>query len=512
MMNSRSLSDVFNEAQVPAVTFVQPQEFSDIVGSIRTPGKHITLCGPSGCGKTTLARKALDRAKIGTGAQHWMSGRSHVNHDAWQAIFASEFGCSSDDHEVLQYLATAGILVIDDFHHLRREVRDAIGRNLKLWHEKSIRVLIIGIAESAHDLLQIDSELGIRNDPYDMKVQNDSFIGEVIRLGEEALNLSFNPKTRQDFISASKGIPSAIQVICRIACQRNEVFETLDEAREIICPMRDIRDGVLRSYRGKYQNKITGMAKGKQQAASVHNTYFQIIKHICLLDKSEIHVQELRDRIVGIEEDPKERAKKNTSLYNCLDNLQDVIQQRGLADALYYDPTSKTISIEDPSFRLYLSLTDLDQLEKSVKVRKTRYPWDVALSFAGEQRSTVESFREELNAKGYTVFYDFDQQHQLWGQNLRVKLADVYANEAEFMVVFLSKEYPEKDWPSFEIEIGKEARGKRTGTYLLPIRVDDVHIVGLSSDVSYMDLRMHTLEMIVNTLVKKIEYSGDSEI
>lgn len=502
-----TLSDVFNEAQIPAVTFVPPKEFGDIVGSILTSGKHVTLCGPSGCGKTTLAHKALDKAKIGTGGQYWMSGRSHIEQGTWQEVFAREFGCSDHENEILEFLAVCGILVIDDFHHLQREVRDAIGKNLKLWHEKSVRAFIIGIAESAHHLLEIDSELGIRNDPYDMKVQNVSFIAKVIELGQNALNISFNPSTQSEFIQASKGIPSAIQVICRIACQRNDVYETLDTHREIACEMRDITDGVLRSYRGKYQNKVIGMAKGKQQATSVHNTYFQIIKHICSLDKSEIHVQELRDRIVGVEDDPKERAKKNTSLYNCLDNLQDVIQQRGLADALYYDPTSKTISIEDPSFRLYLSLIDLGQLEKSVKVRKTRFPWDVALSFAGEQRGIVERFRELLNAKGYTVFYDFDQQHLLWGQNLRLKLADVYANEAEFMVVFLSKEYPEKDWPSFEIEIGKEARGKRTSEYLLPIRVDDVHIVGLSSDVGYMDLRRHSVEEIIDVLLKKIETS-----
>jgi len=41
---------------------------------------------------------------------------------------------------------------------------------------------------------------------------------------------------------------------------------------------------------------------------------------------------------------------------------------------------------------------------------------------------------------------------------LREKLGDVYANEAEFMVIFLSEKYPEKDWPSFEFDVGKAAR------------------------------------------------------
>ncbi len=186
MLHQFALSDVFNEASIPVVTFVQPKEFSDLVGSLLTPGKHVTLCGPSGCGKTTLAKKALDKARLDTGKYYWMSGRSHTDVDDWRKVFALEFGCDPQESEVTAYLAVCGILVIDDFHHMHKDVRDSIGKLLKLWHERGIRVLIIGIAESAHHLLEIDSELGIRNDPYDMKVQDDAFINEIVRLGEQA--------------------------------------------------------------------------------------------------------------------------------------------------------------------------------------------------------------------------------------------------------------------------------------------------------------------------------------
>jgi hypothetical protein len=269
--------------------------------------------------------------------------------------------------------------------------------------------------------------------------------------------------------------------------------------------MQDIRDGVIRIYKGKYQNKVIGLAKGKQQARSVHNTYFQIIRHICLLDQSEVSAEQLRARIVAPEFDGAERAKKNTSFHNCLNNLQDVISERGLGDAIYYDATSRTLSIEDPSFRLYLSLVDLDVLERAVRVRKGSYPWDIAISFAGEQRAIAEPLRDILNDQGYTVFYDFDQQHLLWGQNLRKKLGDVYANEAQYMVVLLSKEYPEKEWSAFEFEVGKEARNKRTDSYLLPVIVDDVHVVGLPREVGHLDLRRMTLEQIAEVLIQKIE-------
>lgn len=501
------LTDVFNEAYLPGVTFVPPHEFADMIGSLNTKGKHITLCGPSGCGKTTLAKKALEEAGIGIGEQYWISGREFSQFSSWEKMFASFLDCPENRNEIYEWLEACGILVIDDFHYLSESTRTDIGKILKLFHERNIRLFIIGIAATTNQLLDIDPELGIRNDPYEMKTQKDTFINEVIMAGEAALNISFDQSTKRDFIRASKGIPSAIQAICRIACLRNDVQQTLPDHIVVIAKMEDIKDGVLRIYRAKYLNKIIGLAKGKQQARSVHNTYFEIIKNLCLLDKSEIPTEELHERIVGVIPNKDERGRKNTSFYNCLNNLSSVIEDRGLSDAIYFDRTSKVISIEDPSFRLYLTLLDIEEVERAVHVRKTTFPWDVALSFAGEQRGLAERLKDILKQHDYTVFYDFDQEHLLWGQNLRQKLSEVYANEAEFMVVFLSKEYPEKEWPAFEFDVGKAARGKRTNEYLLPVIVDDVTVVGLSSDTGYIDLRKRSIEDLANTLMRKIEDS-----
>jgi hypothetical protein len=74
--------------------------------------------------------------------------------------------------------------------------------------------------------------------------------------------------------------------------------------------MEQIKDGVLRIYRGKYHNKLIGLCKGKQQARSVHNTYFDIIKNIAVIGKSEIQLQEIHQRLLNPIDDTKERAKK----------------------------------------------------------------------------------------------------------------------------------------------------------------------------------------------------------
>ncbi|MDH1804534.1 TIR domain-containing protein [Aeromonas caviae] len=104
-----------------------------------------------------------------------------------------------------------------------------------------------------------------------------------------------------------------------------------------------------------------------------------------------------------------------------------------------------------------------------------------------------------------SVFYDFDQQAQLWGSNVRVKLAEVYANDALFMVVFLSESYPERDWTDFELSVGKEAAEKRTTDYLLPLRLDDVKVVGVKSTIGYVDLREVGVKKAAELVSEKVE-------
>ena len=147
---------------------------------------------------------------------------------------------------------------------------------------------------------------------------------------------------------------------------------------------------------------------------------------------------------------------------------------------------------------------NIEDIKTRIHLRASVYPYDVAVSFAGDDRTTVKSFVDALKDLGLTVFYDFDQQALLWGKNIREKLAEVYTNEAQYMVIFLSESYPERDWTDFELSIGKEASEKRTEEYLLPIRLDDVKIVGIKSTTGYIDLRQTSVQEVATILADKI--------
>ena len=78
------------------------------------------------------------------------------------------------------------------------------------------------------------------------------------------------------------------------------------------------------------------------------------------------------------------------------------------------------------------------------KEARTIEKYDIALSFAGENRAYVEEVATGLKTAGIKVFYDAFESADLWGKNLVDHLAEIYANRARYVVMFISKQYVEK--------------------------------------------------------------------
>ncbi len=135
------------------------------------------------------------------------------------------------------------------------------------------------------------------------------------------------------------------------------------------------------------------------------------------------------------------------------------------------------------------------------------YDYDVALSFAGEDRHHAEALAEFLESGGYSVFYDEYEQANLWGKNIYEHLSSVYKDQARYCVMFLSKHYARKLWPNHERQSAQARAFEENKEYILPIRIDDTEIPGFLSTVAYLDLRSMSIEEIYKILVKKLSSS-----
>lgn len=80
----------------------------------------------------------------------------------------------------------------------------------------------------------------------------------------------------------------------------------------------------------------------------------------------------------------------------------------------------------------------------AITAKPAEFIYDVALSFAGEDRPYVAKVAEALVAAGVKVFYDEYETVTLWGKDLYLHLRDVYLNQARHTVLFASVHYAEK--------------------------------------------------------------------
>ena len=131
--------------------------------------------------------------------------------------------------------------------------------------------------------------------------------------------------------------------------------------------------------------------------------------------------------------------------------------------------------------------------------------YDVALSFAGEQREYIEGVARGLEIMDITYFYDKVEEEKLriWGDHLTEELHDVYENMAYYVVMFISKEYVEKAWPTHERRsaLSGEIQGK---TIILPVRFDETPVPGLPTDKAYLLASDYTPPELALTIAKKL--------
>ena len=132
------------------------------------------------------------------------------------------------------------------------------------------------------------------------------------------------------------------------------------------------------------------------------------------------------------------------------------------------------------------------------------YPYDVALSFAGEDRTYAEALVDALLRHGIKVFYDKYEKNTLWGRDLYTHLSDLYQNKARYCVVLLSQHYASKLWTKHELRAAQARDLNENKEYILPIRLDNTEIPGILSTTVYLNWHEETPESIADAILEKL--------
>ncbi|MCG8572527.1 MAG: TIR domain-containing protein [Spirochaetes bacterium] len=228
----------------------------------------------------------------------------------------------------------------------------------------------------------------------------------------------------------------------------------------------------------------------------------------------------IKNRLVKeIQEAEKDSVKTSVAVVN--DNEMAI----WLNFLLYY--ISKTASgkkiltkIEPDPFSL--SLFALESLLNNPKIEKVdkslskvdQIDFQVAMSFPGEQRTyvskIVDLLRKQLGKD--QIFYDHDYQSQLARPNLDSLVQNIYKNNSELIVVFLCKEYSEKEWCGLEWRAIRDIIKAKEDERVMFVRFDDSEIDGIFSIDGYIDANSFSKNDVANFIIERITLLSGEDI
>lgn len=134
--------------------------------------------------------------------------------------------------------------------------------------------------------------------------------------------------------------------------------------------------------------------------------------------------------------------------------------------------------------------------------------FEIALSFAGEDREYVDRVANLLRDSGITVFYDLFEEASLWGKNLYDYLSEIYQDKALFTIMFISEHYARKMWTNHERQAMQARAFQEHQEYILPARFDQTPIPGVLPTVGYISLGSKTPEAFVEAIKRKLVSTG----
>jgi hypothetical protein len=132
------------------------------------------------------------------------------------------------------------------------------------------------------------------------------------------------------------------------------------------------------------------------------------------------------------------------------------------------------------------------------------FEYDVALSFAGEDRDYVQKVATLLKEMDISVFYDDFEKVDLWGKDLYTYLSEIYQEKSQYTVIFISEHYAKKQWTNHERRSAQARAFSESKEYILPVRFDETQIPGVTQTIGYISLKETSPSDLAKLIAEKL--------
>lgn len=334
-----------------------------------------------------------------------------------------------------------------DFHRLQDGTKSAVADLLKVTADRedpNSKFVIIGINEAGRALIESSPDLANRIEVIRFEVEPPALIHELVSAGEGALNITIEAK--QHIVDNARGSFYIAQLLCLDACLEADVIELPEEPTSVRTAYASIQRRVVGRQKERFGNAVRNFARGTKFRPGGRAPYLHILRWLAESESWSIHIPDEMRR------HPTEKA--SVSVVHDRGYLASLCKQPAIAKLVHFDPDTDLLSVEDPMLVYYLRSISWPEFVREVGFTKVDYEerYDVALTFAGEDRSYAEHLRDELEDLGHAVFYDMAEQHLILGQDVEGYLGPIYASGSRFIVAVLGPMYGLKRWTMFEAE------------------------------------------------------------
>ncbi|QDZ14473.1 TIR domain-containing protein [Humibacter ginsenosidimutans] len=423
------VEEVFKTSGIPTHTFVRPSEYSRLRVALRTPGRGVIVEGPSGIGKSTAITRALEEEGLDKEVTR-LTAREPVDVEYLDA---------------LPELGAFGTVVIDDFHRLEESVKRRIADLLKVTadaEDESRKLVIIGINEAGKSLIDSSPDLTNRLEVLRFEAEPDLKIDELVTAGERAFNVSL--AARALIVQNARGSFYIAQLLCMDACLQADLTERPEESVEVATTYAAIQRKVVERQRDRFGDSVRSFARGTRFRPGGRAPYLHILRWLSEADSWSISIRD------EIRRHPTEKA----SVFLVLDRgyLASLVAQPAISKLLHFDEKTSVLSVEDPMLTFYLRAVSWPDFVREVGFKRVDYEesYDIALSFAGEDRAYASALRDALEDLGHAVFYDSAEQARFLGQDVETYLGPIYESGSRYVVAVLGEMYGRKRWTLFE--------------------------------------------------------------
>lgn len=430
-MEQLGVEDVFKVSGVPTYTFVRPSAYDRLKVALRTPGRGVIVEGPSGIGKSTAVVKALEDLGLNDRVT------SLTARDPMDVEYVG----------LLPELRDPGIIIIDDFHRLDDSTKALVADLMKITadrEEGGRKLVIIGINQAGKALLASSPDLTNRVESIRFEVEPPSLISEMVEAGEAALNVTIRAKPL--IVENARGSFYIAQQLCWNACVSAGVLERPELPTVVDTPYSAVQRSVVARLRERFGDTVRSFARGAKIRPGGRAPYLHILRWLA----------ESENWSIDIADEMRRHPSEKTSV--------GVVLERGYLEAqaglpnisalLHFDPDTSILSVEDPMLAYYLRSIQWADFVREVGFTNVDHKeqYDIALSFAGEDRSFAECLRDELEDLNHAVFYDLAEQHRILGQDVEAYLGPIYASNSRYVIAILGEMYGVKRWTLFETD------------------------------------------------------------